>query len=46
MGTTFGCPAVPEDMAPQIIPVLKNGTCFFIYYPSRRYLSHSKMINS
>jgi hypothetical protein len=46
MGTTFGCPAVPEDMASQIIPVLKNGTCFFIYYPSRRYLSSSRMINS
>ena len=45
LGTTFGCPAVPEDMAPQIIPVLKNGTCFFIYYPSKRYLSASKMIN-
>jgi hypothetical protein len=45
MGTTFGCPAVPEDMASQIIPVLKNGTCFFIYYPSKRYLSASKMLN-
>lgn len=45
MGTTFGCPAVPEDMASQIIPVLKSGTCFFIYYPSKRYLSSSKMIN-
>ena len=45
MGTTFGCPAVPENMAPQIIPVLKNGTCFFIYYPSKRYLLSSRMIN-
>ena len=45
MGTTFGCPAVPEEMANQIIPVLKNGTCFFIFYPSRRYLTASKMIN-
>lgn len=45
MGTTFGCPAVPEDMAAQIIPVLKNGTCFFIYYPSKRYLSASKVLN-
>jgi hypothetical protein len=45
MGTTFGCPAVPQEMASQIIPVLKNGTCFFIYYPSRRYLSASKMLN-
>lgn len=46
MGTTFGCPAVPENMASQIIPVLKNGTCFFIYYPSSRYLRASRMINS
>lgn len=45
LGTTFGCPAVPEDMASQIIPVLKNGTCFFIFYPSKRYLSSSKMLN-
>ena len=45
MGTTFGCPAVPEEMASQIIPVLKNGTCLFIYYPSKRYLQASKMIN-
>lgn len=45
MGTTFGCPAVPEEMASQIIPVLKNGTCFFIFYPSKRYLSASKMLN-
>lgn len=45
MGTTFGCPAVPVEMAAQIIPVLKNGTCFFIYYPSKRYLSASKMLN-
>jgi L,D-transpeptidase catalytic domain len=45
MGTTFGCPAVPEEMASQIIPVLKNGTCFFIFYPSKRYLYASKMLN-
>ena len=42
MGTTFGCPAIPEEMASQVIPVLKNGTCFFVYYPSRRYLSRSR----
>jgi hypothetical protein len=46
MGTSFGCPAVPEEMAPEIIPVLKNGTCFFIYYPSKRYLTASRVLNS
>jgi hypothetical protein len=45
MGTTFGCPAIPTDMAAQVIPVLKNGTCFFVYYPSRRYLSGSSVLN-
>jgi hypothetical protein len=46
MGTTFGCPAIPEEMTTEIIPVLKNGTCFFIYYPSSRYLSRSVVLNS
>jgi len=45
MGTTFGCPAIPEEMAAQVIPVLKNGTCFFVYFPSRRYLSGSSVLN-
>ncbi len=46
MGTTFGCPAIPSDMTTQIIPVVKNGSCFFIYYPSRKYLAQSKVLNS
>jgi L,D-transpeptidase catalytic domain len=45
MGTTFGCPAIPEEMSKQIIPVLKNGSCFFIYYPSKRYLARSSVLN-
>lgn len=46
MGTTFGCPAVPTEMSSQIIPVVKNGSCFFIYYPSKKYLSQSTVLNS
>jgi len=45
MGTTFGCPAIPTEMSSQIIPVVKNGTCFFIYYPSKKYISHSPVLN-
>lgn len=45
MGTTFGCPAIPTEMTSQIIPVVKNGSCFFIYYPSKKYLGHSQVIN-
>lgn len=45
MGTTFGCPAIPDDMSSQIIPVVKNGSCFFIYYPSKKYLAQSPVLN-
>ena len=45
MGTTYGCPAVPEELSNEIIATIKRGTCFFIYYPSKRYLSHSPVLN-
>lgn len=45
MGTTFGCPAIPAEMTDQIIPAVKNGSCFFIYYPSKKYLSQSTVLN-
>jgi hypothetical protein len=46
MGTTFGCPAIPTEMTTQIIPVVKNGSCLFIYYPSKKYLAQSPVLNS
>jgi hypothetical protein len=46
MGTTYGCPAIPDEMTTQIIPVVKNGSCFFIYYPSKKYLAASPVLNS
>lgn len=46
MGTTFGCPAIPSEMTNQIIPVMKNGSCFYIYYPSKKYLAQSPVLNS
>jgi len=46
MGTTFGCPAIPSEMTTQIIPVVKNGSCFYIYYPSKKYLARSQVLNS
>jgi len=45
MGTTFGCPAIPEELTNQLIPLLKDGSCFFIYYPSKRYLQNSSVLN-
>jgi hypothetical protein len=45
MGRSFGCPAVPQKESNEIITTIKNGTCLFIYHPSRNYLLHSKILN-
>lgn len=45
MGRSWGCPAVPDKEAKQIIETIKNGTCLFIYHPDRRYLQGSKILN-
>lgn len=45
MGRSFGCPAVPQKESAQIISTIKNGTCLFIYHPSRNYLLSSKILN-
>jgi len=45
MGTTFGCPAIPTEVTEELIPLMKNGSCFFIYYPSRKYIAQSSVLN-
>lgn len=45
MGRSFGCPAVPQQLAAKVINLIKNGTCLFIYYPSQKYLHGSKILN-
>jgi hypothetical protein len=45
MGRSFGCPAVPEKESRKIISAIKNGSCFFIYHPDKKYFSGSKILN-
>jgi len=45
MGRSWGCPAVPAKESTTIIETIKNGTCLFIYHPSRNYLLRSKILN-
>lgn len=45
MGRSFGCPAVPQKVASQVIDQIKGGTCLFIYYSSPTYLRSSKILN-
>lgn len=46
MGRSFGCPAVPQAEAGEVINAIKDGTCLFIYHPSKKYLSSSKLLNA
>lgn len=45
MGRSWGCPVVPHNESAAIINTIKNGTCIFIYHPSRNYLQTSKILN-
>jgi len=46
MGRSFGCPAVPQRLAPKVINLIKNGTCLFIYHPNESYVENSSILNS
>jgi hypothetical protein len=41
LGRSWGCPAVSNELAPEIIHTIQGGTCLFIYYPLQRYLNSS-----
>lgn len=44
-GRSFGCPAVPANHTTKLINTIKNGSCLFIYHPSKHYLSKSRFLN-
>jgi hypothetical protein len=45
-GRSFGCPAVPSAEIEGIIDTIKEGSCLFIYHPTKKYLIKSKILNS
>jgi hypothetical protein len=45
LGRSFGCPVVSVEETATIINRIKDGTCFFIYHPDRKYFSKSKILN-
>lgn len=46
LGRSFGCPAVPDKYSKKIIDYIKDGSCLFIYHPTKQYLKKSRLINS
>jgi hypothetical protein len=45
LGRSHGCPAVPEGDIDTVVSTIKEGSCFFIYYPAKKYLKASKLLN-
>ena len=45
LGRSQGCPAVPEELSKKIIDVIKDGSCLFVYSPSKKYLRRSNILN-
>lgn len=46
MGRSYGCPAVPATEVKKIINCIKDGSCFFNYYPDKNYAQASKIMNA
>ncbi|MBN9296681.1 MAG: murein L,D-transpeptidase catalytic domain family protein [Filimonas sp.] len=46
MGRSYGCPAVPYAEHSDIIDKIKEGSCFFAYYPDAWYANNSQILKA
>lgn len=44
LGRSWGCPAVPMKLSTQIIDLIKEGSCIFVYTSDTEYFKNSKLI--
>jgi hypothetical protein len=44
IGRSWGCPAISKQNIDGVINTIKNGTCFFIYHPTKEYQKKSKLV--
>lgn len=44
LGRSFGCPALPQELAKPIINTIKDGSVLFIYANNAQYLAQSRML--
>jgi hypothetical protein len=45
-GRSHGCPALPQQETGKIIQKIKDGSCLFIYHPTKNYIQKSRVLNS
>jgi len=45
LGRSQGCPALPANLTKEVISLIKDKSCLFIYHPSKTYLSSSKLLS-
>lgn len=44
LGRSLGCPSLPLEESKEIIDLIKEKSCLFIYFPSEEYLAKSKLV--
>lgn len=45
LGRSLGCPAIPQNIKKELIELIKDETCLFIYYPDFKYLNGSRFLS-
>lgn len=45
LGRSQGCPALPAKLNKEVINLIKDKSCLFIYHPSRNYIAASKLLS-
>lgn len=45
LGRSFGCPSLSPDICKKVIDTIRDGSCLFIYYPDKRFLAKSQVLN-
>jgi hypothetical protein len=44
IGRSLGCPALPNHLNKEIVNLIKGKSCLFIYHPSKKYVTASKLL--
>ena len=45
LGRSWGCPALDNDVAPEVIETIKDGSLLFIYHPDQQWQQQSEFLN-